>query len=123
MRFMSTPAKKRILVICDSEMNNVLYSINGGLENYQLVGLPCVPYRSELIDKELFGDNHCGVLVDELYVDFIPQVKQKGKKIGVIRWHEKYGCGLRKIMSENKTVKFGAETPTNIEKQLDEIFA
>ncbi len=116
-------AKKRILVIGDSELNNVLYSINGGLEKYQLIGLPCVQYRRELIEKELSGDNNSGVLVDELYADFIPQAKQKGKKYGIIRWHEEYGCGLRKIMQENKTVKFGTETPANIEKELDTIFA
>lgn len=116
-------AKKRILVIADSELNYVLDSINGGLKNYRLIGLPSVPYRRELIEKELSGDNHCSVLVDELYADFIPQAKQKGKMMGVIRWFEKYDCGLRKIMNENKTVKFGAETPTNIEKDLDAIFA
>ncbi|MBU3958006.1 MAG: hypothetical protein KKB25_02940 [Nanoarchaeota archaeon] len=105
-------------------MNNVLYSINGGLKNYQLVGLPYVPYKLDLIEKELSGDNHYGVLVDELYIEFVPQAKQKGKKYGVIRWHDNYDDeNLKKIFSENKTVRFGAESLENIEKELDAIFA
>ncbi|MBU3958007.1 MAG: hypothetical protein KKB25_02945, partial [Nanoarchaeota archaeon] len=117
-------AKKRILVIGDSELNNVLYSINGGLKNYRLIGLPSVPYKRDLIEKELSGDNHYGVLVDELYVrDFLSKVEKGRKKYGIIRWHERYGCGLEKIMNKNKTVKFGCELPTNIEKELDAIFS
>lgn len=117
-------AKKRILVIGDSELKNVLYSVNGGLRNYQLVGLPCVTGSTEKrVENELSAGDYSGILIDELYPEFVPKIKHKGNKYGIIRWSDYYAGKMKKIMEENKTVRFGAETPEDIEKELDKMFA
>ncbi len=61
-------------------------------------------------------------MVDELSLEFLPKIKQKGKKYGIIRWSDYYDEKMKKIMTENKTVRFGAEAPEDIEKDLDKIF-
>jgi len=118
-------AKKRILVIGDSELNVVLESINGGLKKYHLEGLPSVYGSAEEIMKlQLQKGYYNGFLVDELSLELLPKVKQEGNKCGVIRWENHYNDeDLRKIMLENKTVKFGAESTEDIEKDLDAIFS
>lgn len=76
------------------------------------------------MEKQLFKGNYSGVLIDENYLEFVEKIKQKGKKYGIIRWYNYYNNeNLKRIMKENKTVKFGAETLANIEKELDAIFA
>lgn len=118
-----TAAKKRILVIGDDELNHVLDSINGGLKNYQLIGLPSVfGSAEEIVEAQLRKGDYNGFLVDELSLEFLPKVKQQKKKYGVIKWGNYYEGEMKKIMSENKTVRFGAEDPEDIEKEMDKIF-
>lgn len=125
LRFMANEnaAKKRILVVGTDELNYVLESVNGGLEKYQLKGLPAVFGSAEkILETQLRKGDYNGFLVDELSLEFLPKVKQQGKKYGIIRWGNYYEGEMKKIMSENKTVHFGAEDPKDIEKKLDEIF-
>jgi hypothetical protein len=117
-------AKKRILVVGTDELNYVLESINRGLKNYQLEGLPSIHGSAEeIMESQLHKGYYNGFLVDELFVEFLPKVKQQRKKYGVIRWGDRYDEEMKKIMSENKTVRFGAEDPKDIEKGLDAIFS
>ncbi|MFZ3077465.1 MAG: hypothetical protein WA139_03360 [Candidatus Aenigmatarchaeota archaeon] len=95
------------------------------MKKYHLEGLPSV-YGSaeEITDSQLRKGDYNGFLVDELSLELLPKVKQKGNKYGVIRWKSHYNDeDLRKIMLENKTVKFGGETPEDIERGLDAIFS
>lgn len=117
--------KKRILVVSrNSEYSVIVQSLNRGLNNYQLENLPSVlGHIEEIVERQIRKGDYDGFLVDEKYTDFLPEIKHEGKKYGIIRWSDYYDAETRKIMTENKTVKFGAEMPTNIEKQLDAIFA
>lgn len=117
--------KKRILVISrDSEYGTIVQSLNRGLNNYQLEKLPSAFGSIEkIVEEQLRKISYDGFLVDEMYTDSLPKIKERGKKVGVIRWGDRYEGNMKEIMSENKTVKFGAESPEDIEKELDKIFA
>lgn len=126
LKFMAneSAAKKRILVVGTDELNCVLESVNSGLKKYQLEGLPSVYGSAEEITKsQLRKGVYDGFLVDELSLELLPKVKQEEKKYGIIRWRDYYDEEMKKIMTENKTVKFGDKTSESIEKELDAIFS
>ncbi|TRZ54215.1 hypothetical protein D4Q76_02795 [archaeon] len=117
--------KTRILVVGDFEYKTFLDKFNKSLKHYQLEILPNrASSAEELVEQELSNNNYGGALVDILYLEIIPIIDKKIKKCGVIKWGGgKYGNKTKEMLENKKVLYFGNMMPSELEKELDAIFA